>query len=124
MPDEPSIAASYSDGWTAASRPVALTLNQAELAIAAPDGTGIDQWPLAGVHAIDPWPVDGGPLRLASEIAPGARLTIFEPAMRERLLHAVPAAIQPPRRPLPPALFHLTVLSLVMPEPPGFPVVV
>ena len=114
MPDEPSISASYGDGWTAASRPVALTLNEAELAIATPDGAGIDRWPLAGVHSIDPWPVDGGPLRLASETAPGARLTIFEPAIRDRLLRAVPAAARPPRRPLPPALFHLTVLSLVM----------
>ena len=63
MPDEPSISASYGDGWTAASRPVALTLNEAELAIATPDGAGIDRWPLAGVHSIDPWPVyvDNGP---------------------------------------------------------------
>ena len=114
MSDEPSISANYSDGWTAASRPVALTLNETELAITTPDGTGIDRWPLAALHSIDPWPVDGGPLRLASETAPGARLAIFEPAIRDRLLRAVPTATRPPRRPLPPALFHLTVLSLVL----------
>ena len=106
--------ARYSDGWTAASRPVALRLTENELVLAAPDGTQIDRWPLHALHSIDPWPVHGGLLRLASDTAPGARLTIFEPAIRDALLCAAPAAGRTPDRPLPTALFQLTVLSLIM----------
>ncbi len=110
----PEPQARYSDGETAASRPARLTLTEIDLSITGQDGTRLAHWPLGALYSIDPWPIPAGPLRIGSETAPGARLTISDPAFRDALLARVPAAGRPPRRPLPRSLTQLTVLSLAM----------
>ena len=110
----PEPQARYSDGETAASHPALLTLTEIDLSITGQDGSRLGHWPFSALHSIDPWPIPAGPLRIGSETAPGARLTIFDPAFRDALLAKVPAAGRPPRRPLPRSLTQLTVLSLAM----------
>lgn len=70
--------AHYSDGRTAASRPVSIFVEKACLIITAEEGGEIDRWRWPDVRLTEP-PASSRPIRLANRTMEGARLTIDDP---------------------------------------------
>jgi Peptidase family M48 len=80
MPSEPAARydAHYSDGRTAASRPVSVLVEKSCLTITAEEGGEIDRWWWPDVRLAEP-PAPSRPIRLATRMMAGARLTIDDP---------------------------------------------
>lgn len=78
----------FFDGFTAARRPVAVTLGPTSLAISAPDGTPIDEWPYPRLeHLSAPSHVFRIGLRHGERLA---RLEIHDPAVAHEIDLACP----------------------------------
>jgi Zn-dependent protease with chaperone function len=90
MPSEPVTRydANYSDGRTAASRPVSVRFEKACLTITAEEDGEIDRWWWPDVRLTEP-PAPSRPVRLMNRMTAGARLTIDDPdALRALRAHA------------------------------------
>jgi hypothetical protein len=77
-------AAVFFDGQTATDRPVTVRLDAGGVSFSG-DGVALTRWPYSAVTPVDPF-IAGRPLRLASSLAPGARLVIADDAFNAELI--------------------------------------
>jgi beta-barrel assembly-enhancing protease len=77
-------AAIFFDGQTATDRPVNVRLDASGLSFSG-DKVSLTHWAFGTIETIDPF-VPGRPLRLASRLAPGARLVIADDEFNTELI--------------------------------------
>lgn len=87
--DVPAGSGRYSDGRTAAVRPVRLALAGDRLELNDDTGNPIDAWPLADIRLVDPEAARKGPVRLCRVGAP-ERLALDDPAFLSALAARCP----------------------------------